>query len=524
LKKPFYITTPIYYVNAIPHIGTAYCTIAADVLARHSRLQGNDTFFLTGTDEHGEKIETAAKARGLDPQAFADEVSGVFKSTWQKMGISFNDFIRTTEDRHKLTVTHFVKQLLAAGDIYLGHYEGWYCVPDESFWTEAQLKESKCPTCGRDVKKIKEENYFFKISKYTDALLKHIEANPNFILPESKKNEVIGFLKEGVRDVSMSRTSFSWGIPFPQDSKTSEKHVMYVWFDALMNYVTALNPLEDPERFKKYWGTKESPNAIHLVGKDILRFHAVYWPCFLLSAGLPLPKRIFATGWWTVEGQKMSKSLGNAIEPLAFTAQYGQDAFRLFLFREFPMGQDGDFSLKNFKERSNADLANNLGNLVSRTLNLIQKNLDGKITPPPNKPDSDFLTYVENQIKLSSLKLFGLDMERFNYNETLKEIFSVLSGLNKYIDTKAPWALAKDPAKKQDLSDVLMNVAEGIRIVSIYLWPFIPSTCEEIMRRLGQSSITDILNDKSSFETEIVWGKGKASVIEVGQPLFPRLT
>jgi methionyl-tRNA synthetase len=523
LNQPFYITTPIYYVNDIPHIGTAYCTIAADILARHERLQGRDVFFLTGTDEHGEKIETAASKAGKSPQEFTDEVSGIFKSTWSKLKISFDDFIRTTEERHKKVALHYVSQLIKSEDIYLGHYEGWYCVPDESFWTESQLKDSKCPTCGRDVKKIKEENYFFKISKYTAELIQHIEKNPLFIMPETKRNEVLAFLKEGVRDISMSRTSFSWGIPFPKSNETNQSHVMYVWFDALLNYVTALGPFDHPQNFLKYWGTKEAPNAIHLVGKDILKFHAVYWPCFLLAAGLPLPKRIFAHGWWTIEGQKMSKSLGNAIDPIDFTNTYGQDAFRLFLFREFPFGQDGDFSLKNFKERTNADLANNLGNLVSRTLNLICKNLGGEIIKPPLTHDDDFKTYVENPLRITNQRLCALDMEKFNYHETLKDIFSILIGLNKYIDTKAPWSLAKDPTKKQELSDVLMNVAEGIRLASIYLWPFIPTTAEEILKRLGQPVIKDILSHSESFKNATLWGNGISAKAEIGSPLFPRL-
>ncbi|MDZ4676162.1 MAG: methionine--tRNA ligase [Oligoflexia bacterium] len=529
-KESFYVTTPIYYVNDIPHLGTAYCTIAADVLARFERLMGADVRFLTGTDEHGEKVQEAATKKNKSPQEFTDEVAAAFKTTWEKMGISFDDFIRTTEDRHKKVVQYFIKKSLDSGDIYLGNYEGWYCVPDETFWTESQLKEKKCPTCGRDVKKIKEENYFFKIGKYVPALLKHIEDNPTFILPESKKNEVVSFLKEGVRDVSVSRTSFTWGIPFPEDEKSTAtaNHVIYVWFDALINYVSALNPLADETVFKKYWGEKSQPKAIHLIGKDILRFHAVYWPCLLLSVGFPLPKRIFAHGWWTIEGQKMSKSLGNAIEPIAFTNQYGQDAFRLFLFREFPFGQDGDFNLKNFKDRVNADLANNLGNLVSRTTNLIKKNLDSKINPPQTS-DTD-LEPVLNNIHNAKEKYLSKDkngdrkMELFDFHDVLQNIFPILLSLNKYIDTKAPWTLAKDPTKKEELSIVLNNVAEGIRIAALFLWPFIPTTSTEILKRLGQKPITEIIDGKTTLEAQTIWGRGIASEILEGGPLFPRLT
>ena len=523
-KEPFYITTPIYYINDNPHIGTAYCTIAADILARHERLQGKDVFFLTGTDEHGEKIQEAALKSGKSLQEFTDEVSEKFKIAWKKLGISNDDFIRTTEARHKNAVLHYLKVAIESGDVYLGNYEGSYCVSDETFWTEGQLIENKCPTCKRDVKKIKEENYFFKISKYTPLLLKHIEENPHFILPVAKKNEVVAFLKEGVRDISISRTSFTWGIPFPESDATKEKHVMYVWFDALLNYVTALDPLNKKDKFNRYWGSSNEPRAIHLVGKDILRFHAVYWPCFLMSVGLPLPKRIFAHGWWTIEGQKMSKSLGNAIDPVQFAEQFGNDALRLFLFREFPFGQDGDFSLKNFKERSNADLANNLGNLVSRTLNLIQKNLNGVIKVPTLEPDQDFKTTAFDALQMPAVKLRGLEMERFNYHEILHSIFTALISLNKYIDTKAPWALAKDPARKTELESVLYNVAEGIRLSALYLWPFIPSTAEEILRRLGQKPMTDFFSGESTFDKAVKWGAGQEATIDVGPSLFARIT
>lgn len=516
--KSFFITTPIYYVNDIPHIGTSYTTIAADVLARFKRLFGYDVLFLTGTDEHGEKIQTAAEKKGKSPQAFTDEVAAVFKDTWTKLNISFDDFIRTTESRHEKVVTHYMKAAMSSGDVYLGEYEGWYCVSDETFWTEGQLVNSKCPSCSRDVKKVKEENYFFKVSRYIPKLLEHIEKNPDFILPESKRNEVLAFLKEGVRDVSVSRTNFTWGIPLPVDGSKDSKHVIYVWFDALLNYVSALAPLETNSKMQKFWGTPELPCAYHLIGKDILRFHAVYWPCFLMSVGLPLPKRIFAHGWWTIEGQKMSKSLGNAIEPLAFTAQYGQDAFRLFLFREFPMGQDGDFSLKNFKERVNADLANNLGNLVSRTTNLIDKNLGGEISPVKESAE------LEPILQNISIAVANIDerMGKFEFHDVLLKIFNILLSLNKYIDTKAPWAMAKDPSKKTELTEVLNNVAEGIRISSLLLNPFVPLTTQEILTRLGQLTAKELEGQNPS--DFLKWGFGRKAKIKIGPPLFPRLT
>ncbi len=528
-NDPFYITTPIYYVNDVPHLGTAYCTIAADVLARYERLNGKNVHFLTGTDEHGEKIQEAAAKKNMPPLAFTDEVSEKFRVAWKKLNISNTDFIRTTENRHSQVVVHLVEKALNAGAIYLGEYEGWYCVSDETFFTEGQLVSGKCPTCNREVKKIREENYFFKLSQYVKLLKDHIEKNPDFILPESKRNEVLGFLREDIRDISISRTSFSWGIPFPKGTtEPKEKHVIYVWFDALINYVSALNPLDSKsDLFKEFWGTQGHEKAIHLVGKDILRFHAVYWPCFLLSVNLPLPKRIFAHGWWTIEGQKMSKSLGNAIDPLSFTDQYGVDAFRLFLFREFPMGQDGDFSLKNFKERVNADLANNLGNLVSRTLNLIQKNMDGRVFGSHNRPkDTDFKTLVETPLETARILYcdkLAAKMEKFEYAPVLQGIFQVLNGINKYLEVKAPWTLAKDPAKRAEMVSVLNTSADVIRLTAIMLWPFIPGTSEEILKRLGQKKIEDLMG--SDLSEALKFGSGGVeATVSVGTPLFMRLT
>lgn len=523
MDNTFYITTPIYYVNDIPHLGTAYCTVAADVLARYERLLGKEVYFLTGTDEHGEKIQEAAEKKSMPPQAFTDEVSARFKDTWQKMGMSHDDFIRTTEPRHKKTVLHFIQKLLdqskgkskEESDIYLDHYEGWYCVSDETFFTESQLVNGKTPD-GKDVKKVKEENYFFNLKKYIPKLKQHIINNPDFLLPESKRNEVLSFLEEDIRNLSISRTTFSWGIPFPKTSFTEKNHVVYVWMDALTNYLSALAPLENPKKFEKFWGTTNNPKAIHLIGKDILRFHAVYWPCFLMAMGLPLPKRIFAHGWWTIEGQKMSKSLGNTIEPIEFTSQYGQDSFRLFLFREFSMGQDGDFSLKNFKDRSNADLANNLGNLVSRCLNLIDKNRNGQVFDQEIKYSSDpALTEIQAELaKLCEFYKTSDAMEKFEYHKILNEVFRILNLVNKFIELKAPWHLAKDPTKTEELALVLNGSSEAIRLAALVLTPFIPSTSEEILKRLGQPAA----NIK-----QLSWGAGVKAKVTHGQPLFMRL-
>jgi methionyl-tRNA synthetase len=549
-KESFYITTPIYYVNDIPHLGTAYCTVAADVLARFERLTGKDVHFLTGTDEHGEKVQEAATKNGKTPQAFTDEVSQRFSDAWQKLQVTNDDFIRTTDEFHKKTVQKYIQKAFENGKndknskgeadptIYLGHYEDWYCVPDETFWTESQIKDGKCPTCGRDVKKIKEENFFFKLAKFKDRLVDHIQKNPDFILPESKRNEVLAFLKEDLKPLSISRTSFTWGVPFPQlDPQQSPKHVVYVWFDALFNYVSALERSNEAsggksDFVKNFWGSDKNPKAIHLVGKDILRFHAVYWPCFLMAVGLPLPKRIFAHGWWTSEGQKMSKSLGNVVEPISFSEKYSLDAFRLFMFREFPFGQDGDFSLKNFKERVNADLANNLGNLLNRSVGLINKNFDGQVFASGKSEVSDPLV-LDIISEFASVKKFysesteqnGLNMllmEQFSFHTMLSYIFGALSKVNKFVDTKAPWALAKDPAKKEELELVLNTVAEALRISALLLWPFIPNTSQEILRRLGQETIDEVIQSGSGV-TKLTWGNNRKAKLEAGSPLFMRL-
>jgi methionyl-tRNA synthetase len=508
-KKPFYITTPIYYVNDVPHIGHAYTTVACDVASRFKRLTGHDVFFLTGTDEHGQKIEQAADNKGITPKQLADDVVQRYAALWEKLNISNNKFIRTTDPEHKVAVQKLFKQIQDNGDIYLGHYEGWYCTPCETYWTESQLLDGNCcPSCRRPTEKLKEPSYFFRMSKYGDALLQHIKDNPDFIKPESRKNEIISFIKDGLKDLSVSRVSFKWGIPVPNDPE----HVIYVWIDALTNYITALGYTENSADFQEFW-----PANFHVVGKDILRFHTVYWPTMLMSAGLPLPKSVFAHGWWTVEGQKMSKSLGNAIDPSWLADTFGVDAIRYFLLREVPFGLDGDFSFRALIHRTNGDLANDLGNLLNRTLGMLSRYFGGvlpeyKVSDPLDEAMDAKIAEVFTEVEKH--------IEALAFNKALVSLWELVSGFNKYIDDTAPWALAKDEANKDRLGSVLYKILDGARLIATLISPFMPETAKSMRVQLGlEAEITPA----PISELAKVGGLKAGSLLDKTVQLFPRI-
>lgn len=508
LKKPFFITTPIYYPSDNLHIGHAYCTTIADTIARYKRLAGYDVFFLTGSDEHGLKIQRRAQEAGVTPQQFVDKIVDGFRNLWQKLSISNDDFIRTTETRHHEVVQTIFQKIYDQGDIYKAAYQGPYCIPCETFWLERQLVDGKCPDCGRSVEMVEEESYFFRMSKYQDRLMAHIEANPDFIQPVSRRNEMINFIKNGLEDLCVSRTTFEWGIKVPFDTK----HVVYVWFDALVNYITAAGYLHDRNKFATFW-----PADIHLVGKEIVRFHSIIWPIMLMALEVELPKKVYGHGWLVIEGDKMSKSKGNVIDPVALIDEFGADAIRYFLLREITLGLDGNFSRDSLINRINSDLANDIGNLLHRTLSMIGRFNGGVIAAPGTAEsiDDELIAMARN-----TAAAYEAAMEKLDINGAIKEVWALISRSNKYIDETSPWALAKNPEKKQRLDTVLYNLAEALRIVAVLISPFMPNTAPKIWAQLGiAASIADAkLSDAQT------WG-GLVAGITVGkpEPIFPRI-
>lgn len=508
-KQKYYITTPIYYPSDKLHIGHSYCTVATDTMARYKRLRGYDVMFLTGTDEHGQKIERIANNQSMTPKQYTDKIVKGIKELWATLNISYDRFIRTTDDYHVKAVQKIFKQLYDQGDIYKSDYEGWYCTPCETFFTEHQLVDGKCPDCGRDVEKIKEESYFFRLSKYQDKIIKLMEENPEFLQPSTRTNEMLqNFLRPGLEDLAVSRTSFKWGIPVEFDPG----HIVYVWIDALSNYITALGYGSDNDSdFKKYW-----PADVHVVGKEIVRFHSIIWPAMLMALNLPLPKQIFGHGWIVINGGKMSKSVGNVIDPNVLVQRYGVDSIRYFLLREIAFGQDGNFSNEALIQRINSDLANDLGNLVSRTVGMIEKYFGG--TLPYDQGSTEF----DNDLiktALSTVTKVENAMEKMFFSDALSELWTLVRRTNKYIDETQPWILIKDEEKHADLANALYHVAESIRIISILLQPFMPNTPELIWK---QFNITD--NRLKDWESTKQWGLLAHDLkVSKGDVIFPRI-
>ncbi len=503
--KVYYVTTPIYYVNDVPHIGHAYTTVAADAIARWHRLKGERVFFLTGTDEHGQKVARAAAAHGRDPQSWCDEMVGRWKEVWERLDISYDDFIRTTEERHTRPVQEFVRLLYERGEIYLGQYEGLYCVACEAFYLPSELVDGRCPTHGTEPELVREENYFFRLSKYAEPLLEHIERNPEFVLPEARRNEVLAFVKGGLEDLSISRTTFTWGIPIPWDPR----HVLYVWIDALQNYITAAGYGSDPARFEATW-----PADIHLVGKDILRFHAVIWPAMLMAAGLGLPRTVFAHGWLLVGGEKMSKTRLTGISPHQLLQTFGPDSYRYYFLREISFGSDGSFSWEAMVARHNSELANEFGNLVQRVTTMASRYAEGKVPTPAVEGVGDGEL---RDVAREATSAYASLMDSLAFSEALGSLWTLVRQANRYIDENAPWSLAREGGRER-LATVLYNALEAVRIVAYLLSPVCPRASREALIRVGAGG------ELPPYPHGAVWGLlPPGSPVGVGPPLFPRV-